>query len=97
MPSATDRRRARLYLSGLSLRRVAELERCAPSTVLLSLRAAGVPSRPAHTRRDPRPVPYLAEARRLLAAGMSYAEIGRRVGRSGEAVRLALKRDPLDS
>lgn len=60
--------------------------------MLVVLRKAGVRMRPARAPKGPWPIAYLDEAIKLRAKGLTLAEIGARVGRTGEAVRLVLRR-----
>lgn len=74
----------------MTLREIAEREGVTPASVFVMLRKAGVEIRPPGRRPGPASPTYVELAARLRAKGLSLAEIGARVGRSGEAVRLAL-------
>ncbi|KAA0255545.1 MAG: hypothetical protein EDX89_05640 [Acidobacteria bacterium] len=81
-----------MYRQGMSLRQIGEREGVTASSVLAALRKAGVKLRPARAPKGPWPIAYLDEAIKLRAKGLTLAEIGARVGRTGEAVRLVLRR-----
>lgn len=83
---------ARLYLRGLSINDIAALKGVSHSNVIHALDRAGVERRSKSegnrmSRRSRAARKRAVEACRLRAAGLSYAEVGRRVGVTGTMAR----------